>query len=287
MRKIKIVQFIGGLGNQMFQYAFYKALEKEGFDARADLSGFDNYNRHNGFELSSVFNIHLKIVSKRLLDIFDKSNKSLALRFVRRILGLRKTRHDESLQFQYDPGAFGNKHNLLSGYWQNLQYLNKCEADIRNDFVFSAPDDKLNKEYLEKINSCNSVAVHVRRGDYLGDPLLGGICSADYYLRAIEHFNKNLKACHFFIFSNDLEWCKKQLNMDAKTFVSGNNGENSFRDMQLMSACKHNIIANSSFSWWAAWLNSNPNKIVISPSKWVNDKNFNTQGLIPNEWIQI
>lgn len=286
--KIKIVRFIGGLGNQMFQYVLYKALEQRGFDARADLSCFELYKRHNGFELYVIFKIRMKMAERSLIRLFDGSHKTWILRFIRRITGLRKALYKEASLFKYNKEVFSERHTLLSGYWQHLRYLQECEQQIRRDFSFSEPQDEINREYLRLMRSANSVAVHVRRGDYVGDPLLGGICSIDYYTRAIEYVSNKLDTCHFFIFSNDLEWCKRHLILKGRvTFVTGNSGSESYRDMQLMSACNHNIIANSSFSWWAAWLNPNADKMIVCPSTWVNGTEFDASGLMPDEWKKI
>ncbi len=124
-------------------------------------------------------------------------------------------------------------------------------------------------------------------GDYVNHPIHGGICTMDYYQQAIDIMKSKIVNPKFFIFSNDIEWCHSHLKLADAVYITGNKGENSYRDMQLMSMCKHNIIANSSFSWWGAWLNNNPDKIVIAPAKWFNDPKINTRDLIPDDWIKI
>lgn len=282
---MKIVRFLGGLGNQMFQYAFYKSLEHKNIRAYVDLSHFENYNRHNGYELSRIFGIQIRQAPKLFLELFKPEQKKWVYRKARRILGLRKSYQEEKREFSYDPNVYSKGNNYLWGYWQNETYFLNIRENLLNDFNFPNLENKKNKNTLNTIINNASISVHVRRGDYLKDHNLGEICTSEYYRLAIAYIKKKVENPKFFIFSDDISWCRNHLFKDEDvTFIDWNTGSNSYIDMYLMSNCKHNIIANSSFSWWGAWLNNNPSKIVISPSIWIKNSELT---LSLKEWIKL
>jgi hypothetical protein len=144
------------------------------------------------------------------------------------------------------------------------------------------------KTLLKRVSSNNSVSVHIRRGDYVSNPHASkfhGTKGLDYYEKAVERIAETVKNPELFVISDDIEWCKENLRLPYKTtHIDGNAG---FEDMHIMSHCAHNIIANSSFSWWAAWLNTNPDKVVIAPKKWFNDESINTEDVVPKTWIRL
>lgn len=144
---------------------------------------------------------------------------------------------------------------------------------------------------IDIIKSCNAVSLHIRRGDYISNATtntIHGTCNLDYYKRAVEYIKKNSVSPIFFIFSDDIDWVKDNLHLNEKHYyIDWNNADTNYEDMRLMSLCKHNVIANSSFSWWGAWLNNNPKKIVIAPQKWFNDSKLNTFDVIPEKRIKI
>ncbi|MCX2450385.1 alpha-1,2-fucosyltransferase [Pedobacter sp. PLR] len=285
---MKIIRFLGGLGNQMFQYAFYKAIEKRFPDVKADLTGFKDYPLHNGLELERIFDIQLTKVTPLINDLYNTDNRNWILRKLRRLLNLKNAYKRDDHPFTFDPGVFQNSEFLYYwGYWQNQGYFIDIAEEIKAAFTFKLPLNEENQQILQQIKEANSIAVHIRRGDYLKDPLLGGCCGKDYYQQAIDVIQKTTANPQFFIFSDDISWCKESLSLTGATFISWNKGQDSYIDMQLMSQCKHNIIANSSFSWWAAWLNQHPNKIVIGPNKWVNDPLYAGNNIIPPDWIQL
>lgn len=284
-----IVRCLGGLGNQMFQYAFYRRLQLENKNVFLDISGFKDYSLHYGFELNRVFKINVDEPDYSLVDEIKKCSMSRG--FWHRVCRKLKLYNQYITQksFNYDPKyvSFTNSQTVyLDGYWQSEKYFGEAVNIIRNDFKF-LDIDAYNSFYAANIKKCNSVSLHVRMGDYVDHPIHGGICTIEYYQRAVDFIKSKLDNPIFFVFSNDVEWCKQNLNIVDGIYVIGNVNENSYRDMQLMSLCKHNIIANSSFSWWGAWLNSNPDKIIVSPSKWFNDENINTRDILPESWIKI
>ena len=178
----------------------------------------------------------------------------------------------------------------LNGYWQSEKYFNNIEDIIRKEITFKKEPNDLNKKHIDKIISANSVSVHIRRGDYMNNPSTKkklGLCSDEYYFKAINYIAENIENIHFFIFSDEPQIAKNLLEKikHPKTFIYNNN-DNGSEDLRLMSYCKHNIIANSSFSWWGAWLNKNNNKIVTAPKHWFN-YNPNPNDLILDTWIRI
>ncbi|WP_442589784.1 alpha-1,2-fucosyltransferase [Pedobacter sp. AW31-3R] len=284
---MKIVRFLGGLGNQMFQFAFYKALENKFKNVKADISHFDNYRLHNGYELEKIFNISIHKASSITIKLFDPSDRSWAVRKVRRILGLKNAYREEKKWFEYESDIFNDPGNRIYwGYWQNQKYFQDITEDIRKCFQFKENLDERNTKLLEMINGTESVSIHIRRGDYLGNTAFGEICDKKYYQKASDLILEKVKNPVFFVFSNDIGWCEKNLDLPNMHF-SMNSGNQAATDMHLMSKCKYNIIANSSFSWWAAWLNIHPDKIVIAPAKWINDPSVKADEIQLKDWICI
>lgn len=284
---MKIVKILGGLGNQMFQYAFYKSLQSKGIKVYADLSDFENYPLHNGYELERVFNLRVKTPGKFLLDLFRPNQSKWIFRKLKRILNLKNTYRLEKKEFNFDASFLNNNNNYYSGYWQNEEYFQTIANQIKHDFKFPEIKGIENQTVMQQIKQAESVALHVRRGDYLKDPLLSSICDLDYYEQAILSINSKVKNARFFVFSDDITWCQQNLKLENVTYIDWNKGNNSYIDMQLMSNCKHNIIANSSFSWWGAWLNDNTGKIVIAPKKWVNNLAVDDTDICPKNWIKL
>ncbi|MCK4744844.1 alpha-1,2-fucosyltransferase, partial [Candidatus Parcubacteria bacterium] len=176
----------------------------------------------------------------------------------------------------------------LDGYWQSEKYFKNIENSIRKEFTLKNDLQLKAKKLLRKIKNTESISIHIRRNDYISHKPANqyhGVCHLSYYKKAINVIIKKIDDPHFFVFSDDIDWCKKNLKIKFPTiFVEGNKD---YEDLILMSKCKHNIIANSTFSWWGAWLNNNPNKIVIAPKKWFRKKSINTKDLIPKTWIKI
>src|SRR5690606_140041 len=285
---MKVVKFLGGLGNQLFQYAFFCALQQTFRKVRADLSGYDSYERHNGFELDRIFDIQLPQLTSFERRLFDSQDRRWAYRKLRRIYGTKNAYYEEKTLFGYDQSVFKDrKPRYYWGYWQHIDYIRRVADRLRADFRFPAFEDVKNIQLAEMLIDENTVSAHVRRGDYLGDPLLGGICDAGYYQRALDHIKQHVDYPRFIFFSDDIPWCQANFPIANALFVDWNTGLESFRDMQLMSLCKHHIIANSSFSWWGAWFNQRPSKIVVSPSQWVTADRLDLSGIILPEFRTI
>jgi len=291
---MRIVKVIGGLGNQMFQYALYLSLKDKFQNERIliDKRLFNSYKLHNGFEIDRVF--HLDSVEYATQDeiklvTFNVWNYKMQ-RIARRILPRLETEFIEENEFFYDNNVFNKGDLYYEGYWQNYNYFKELGSLIRNSFQFKNDLSLLNSNLLNEISKeAQSVSIHVRRGDYLNHKTFGGICNSNYYLNAIEYVKNIFHNPIFYFFSNDFTWCRDVLLPligDSKYFfIDWNTKQDSYIDMQLMSYCKFNIIANSSFSWWAAWLNPNKDKKVIAPVKWT--QNVISKDILPPDWILI
>ena len=290
-----IQHIIGGLGNQMFQYAAGRALSlQRGQPLLLDISGFDGYGLHQGFELQRVFDCSLEIATAAdVRGILGWQFASSIRRMVMRpgMAVFRRKGFIVEPHFHYWPGIKNAPEDCyLAGYWQSELYFRDAALDIRAEFTFKSPLLNQNAELAEQISSVNAVSIHVRRGDYATNPKTNtthGLCSLDYYRAAIQYISERTEQPCFFIFSDDIEWVKNNLKIDSPCqYVDHNQGAESYKDMHLMSLCRHHIIANSSFSWWGAWLNSSEDKIVVAPKKWFANKT-NIKDLFPQDWVLL
>lgn len=291
-----ITNIVGGLGNQMFQYAVGRALSlAHGVPLRLDVGDFSQYTIHQGFELERVFSTPVALAEPEDLNrTLGWQSSRLALRLLARpeVRCLRSKRLIVEPHFQYFSGINRAPSSCyLKGCWQSERYFSTVIGTIRADFTFRLPLSSENRRVAESIKAVNAVSLHVRRGDYLSSPKASsvhGVCSLEYYACAINHIIARVKDPVFFVFSDDLDWVKDTLRIDQPCqFVDHNRGSDSFNDMRLMSLCSHHIIANSSFSWWGAWLNSSDSKIVIAPKRWFVDPAIETKDLIPDDWLRL
>lgn len=290
-----VSNIIGGLGNQMFQYAAARALSlKLNSPLLLDISGFENYGLHQGFELQRIFNGSTEAASNSdVNEILGWQAPALIRRVVSRpsLTALRCKSFVLEPHFNYWAGISHLTGSCyLNGYWQSEKYFADEAQIIREDFAFKLPMSLQTSEVAKQISQVNAVSLHVRRGDYASNAkttATHGLCSLDYYHAAIQYIIKHVEKPHFFIFSDDIAWVQGNLKIDfPHQFIDHNKGAESYNDMRLMSLCKHNIIANSSFSWWGAWLNSNAGKIVVTPKQWFAIKK-NTKDLIPKSWVRL
>lgn len=284
-----ILRLNGGLGNQMFQWALARMIEETtDMDVLLDMSYFrKRYARP--YQLN-VFRIEPKFVTgfwlKLKLDIIWAFR---AISNWEKNFGI--TLYSEK-QFNFDMDITKiAPDTYINGFFQSELYFKCVEAKIREDFRFEKSPDDENLKLINRIYSENSVAIHIRRGDYVEKKRYQeqyATCSIDYYTNAVEYIAKKHPEPTLFVFSDDIKWVRHNLKLPYKTvYVSHNTGKNNYEDMRLMSVCKHNIIANSSFSWWGAWLNANPDKIVIAPKKWFNDESIIQTDVIPKTWVQL
>lgn len=274
---MKIVKYIGGLGNQMFDYAFTYLLGKT-FEETiyADVLYYKDHKFHNGLELERIFDITLK--RAKVLDIVKMAwyfpNYYIDYH-LRRYLPKRSKQFYEPVGGEFSPETLKVvKDRYYYGFWQDHKYYDGIRDELKSVFSFKLTLNERNQKILnDMLSSEECVGLHVRRGDYLNHPLYKDICTYEYYYNAINLIKDKIKRPVFYIFSNDIPWCKEKFEKlfpESKVvYVDWNKGEDSYCDMQLMMACKTLVIANSSFSWWAAYLNAR-NPWVISPKKWLN-----------------
>lgn len=302
---MKIVKIIGGLGNQMFQFAFFLYLKEKGVNTKLDITGFEKYELHQGIELDTIFNVIQKQYLANRSEINAYKDQSPFFKF-RKIIDricfnstnyfIKKTHWLEPKYSHFYSDIYKIKHNYLEGYWQNENYLKENESLIRASFQWLSIDEK-NIELKKIMELQESISLHIRRLDnphnfkqlfyFIRLRLVWRIASRKYYLRAIKYFDEHIENPHFYIFTDNLNWVKKNIPVKYNyTIVDWNRGSQSNQDMFLMSQCKYNIISMSSFSWWGAWLNNNQKKIVISPKKWAPRFSFNSE-IIPKEWIRL
>ncbi len=301
MEKVIAVQIIGGLGNQMFQYALAKKLSilNDNAPILLDISLFDKYFRK--YELSK-FDIKASLADKETL--FKLETGTLPL-FIGKIIDLipymntkdlirkpfSKVYREVGVNFHSD--VLNIKDSIyIKGNWASYKYFWEIRELLLEDLAFKEYMNDENMKVTDQIkNSKNSVSLHIRRGDYLKPVNQKIYCSPlanGFYQHAISEIEKRIENPEFFVFSDDPNWVKDNFKINHKfNVIDINKGDNSYWDMKLMSICKHNIIANSTFSWWAACLNENPSKIVYAPKLWMNDPTFKIEDLIPPEWVML
>lgn len=292
-----ITRLSGGLGNQLFQYAAGRRLALvRGAELKLDTSALvsSKYPTPRHYELSA-FSMKVAIASERELAGLPPSPRRtwsslLSRRFCpAELLSLS---YKKETHFHFDPAVLELTDGVyLDGYWQSERYFADVADVIRTDLTMANPADRQNQALLEQIGSGNAVSVHVRRGDYVTDTHTAdyhGFCGLDYYRRAIQYIADVIANPVLFVFSDDLDWVRANLNTPYPTTIVGHNGpQRGVEDLRLMSACQHHILANSSFSWWGAWLDPRPDKIVVAPQRWFNKYDADTKDLCPESWVRL
>jgi hypothetical protein len=294
-----IVELKGGLGNQMFQYAIAVALSTKNAPVYLD-TGFlkthaadkEHFTARN-FELGIFRHLNARYVKNWQITLFQ--GHGFVARSARFFMDghLKRIRQQGNEYITFDHCT--SPHILfLDGYFQSEQYWGGKKKKIAEAFQF--PElDQANGEIMKKIkHQANAVSLHIRRGDYVSSTVnsaVHGVLPLSYYYDALDLLRSKCVSLSLFVFSDDAQWVRENLELNGLTayYVEDNQGENSWKDMALMSYCRHNIIANSTFSWWGAWLNANPDKIVIAPRSWFADPVMNMQAslVVPEKWIRL
>lgn len=265
-----IVNLTGGLGNQMFQYALGRHLALKN---KTELKlHYTNalFNTQRQYELD-IFNIKADLASSKDLKQLGVIKNRVINRFLYLIDDKYRIKFNyrvitEQLPHKFNPSILQVKDNIyLQGYWADKRYFMEIENILRKDFSLKEKLDATNRKTLDLIRKTNSISIHVRRTDAI-TPTNHNFLGLDYYTKSVKEIKEKITNPVFFVFSEDISWCKDNFNFSSKIhFIDYNKGKDSFKDMYLMSKCKHNITANSTFSWWGAWLNQNKNKILIRP----------------------
>lgn len=291
-----IINLKGGLGNQIFQYACGRALAFRNNDnIKLDITG---YGESNGIDTMrkyslSPFNIKADIASGQEI-------KKLKYPYGIISKGMRFFRAKILRQFEtgLNPKILNHTGSIfLDGFFQTEKYFIDKEKEIRSDLSLKSPLSTKSQQISDLIkNSPISISLHVRRGDYVNDAKTNqnhGTCNAEYYSKALEYINSkidlnnNINNVKIFVFSDDINWVKENMPLPYPSVYVSSPEIPDYEELILMSKCKHNIIANSSFSWWGAWLNENQNKIVVAPSRWVLKNPENFKDIIPESWYRI
>jgi len=291
------VLLFNGLGNQMSQYAFYLAKKNINPDIICMYFPSKYDDQHNGLELNKIFNIRIRKNFKYYVSYFiysiysNRDTNGFKGKISRKISKYLNINVIYEKSYAFDSKLLLEKTSGIMyfwGGWHNERYFDTIKDDISRIFSFKIHNsDNSILKLQSEICSKSSVSIHIRRGDYLNNNIVnvfGGICDLDYYKRSIDYIKENVENPYFYIFSDDKDWIKENFLLQNSEIVNLNLGADSWKDMYLMSLCKHNINANSTFSWWGAWLNSNNNKIVVVPQK------FNLHGeadIYPKSWIKI
>ena len=291
-----IVKLVGGLGNQLFQYAAARRLSLlHQTVLKLDVSPFEHYKLH-AYSLKPFCIQEVFATPEEIAEVKGTSKKGLAkitFRLGRKLKPYyRQPIFSESDLRPFDQNIMKTpKHMYLDGYWQSEKYFVDIQDIIRREFTVKYEQDCQSREIANSITSTQSVSIHVRRGDYVSNSetrRVHGVCNLDYYKQCVSLITGKITSPHFFVFSDDPGWVVENLRLDYPTsFVTHNDATKNYEDLRLMSMCKHNIIANSSFSWWGAWLNANPNKMVLTPQRWFNDPSIDTRDLLPDGWIKV
>jgi hypothetical protein len=282
-----IAQVIGGLGNQMFQYASAKAISRQhGVRLKIDISGFANYPLRPflldqftlSFEEPSAWeSLLIRVSASRLGRLLPQD------------IRIRPVREQTHAHHSVNLPTSGTGVYLI-GYWQSEKYFNEISEEIRADFTVRSKPSPINEALLTKIRASEAISLHVRRGDYVSNPVAAayhGTCSLDYYREAIKILLQRVQSPHFFVFSDDIPWVRENLRFDHTVTFVDHNGDAPWEDIRLMSACRHFVIANSSFSWWGAWLSKHPSKTVIAPRRWFLTEEKDDCDQVPDSWIRI
>ncbi|WP_026504968.1 alpha-1,2-fucosyltransferase [Butyrivibrio sp. NC3005] len=278
-----IIMMQGGLGNQLFLYGLYKQLESLGKEVKMDEHlGFENdENRSPCLELLGLS--YNKSTDKEVVKLRD-AYMDIVRRLRRKIFGRKNLEYSEPLDGNFDSKVLELSDAYLIGYYQSEKYFQSKEVrsllrskiwDACNGFLLT----DTNKKYRKMIEESESVSLHVRRGDYLLPGICEtyqGICDDDYYKKSFEYISSRKENALFFIFSNDIEWCRKHYGDNQNVvFVEADGNHADISELFLMALCHNHILANSSFSWWGAWLSKDKEKsITIAPKKWLNNKNM-------------
>jgi hypothetical protein len=290
---IVAIKLSGGIGNQLFQYAAGRALADK-FNAKLYLDKSFFLKSPNRKYLLDEFNIIDNFITKKeIIRTFlcRKQNFSDLFRNENSIIESSANKFIEA-EYSYNSDFENVKPSVvLEGYWQSEKYFIDVSDKLKSEITLKTPLDSRLIDLKNKLISLNSVAIHLRRGDYISNKEINqihGTCGDEYYLKAFEELKETESEISPFIFSDDKEAAVSfQKKLGIGIIVSNEVKANDIEEFHLMSCCKHFVIANSTFSWWAAWLSNNDTKIVIAPRKWFNDETKNDSDLIPKNWRRI
>jgi hypothetical protein len=293
-----IVRLIGGMGNQMFQYALGRALSLENStELFLDIQRLIDHKKslvnkkfvYRNFDLDMFF-INAKIAKRKDIPLTRRVFGNATMKDVLYILSQKifKNRYKEK-HFHFDPEILNAKGDVyLDGYWQSYKYFDKYADVIRKDFQVIVPLSEEIKNLGKEISSTKSLCVHIRRGDFVGNAF-HNVLTENYHEDAFKIISENNIIEKIYVFSDDIEWCKENIQFPIETMYVDRlfAGERGVGHFWLMTQCNHFIIPNSTFSWWAAWLSERAGKQVVAPKKWLANDYFNYKDMYPSDWVSI
>ncbi|MCD4747891.1 MAG: alpha-1,2-fucosyltransferase [Thermoanaerobaculales bacterium] len=283
----------GGLGNQLFEYALARRISHDrGLPLKLDITGFDIYRLHayslQNFSIRQEFADPAEV--SRLKSI---GRRHFLTRRIQKLLPINRRTWIVERQFKFDPLILRTTRRqlYLQGYWQSEEYFKDIRPILLRELMVTTEPDAVNREFAARISELQAVSLHIRRGDYVTNSTTAkvhGVMPLNYYHHAVREISDLVPNPHFFIFSDDPPWARDHLALELPFTIMGHNAaDRNYEDLRLMALCRHHIIANSSFSWWGAWLCQNPDPIVFAPEKWFSDSSLDTSDLIPSRWRRI
>jgi len=279
-----IIKLQGGIGNQLFQYSFGKFLMlKKGKNIKFDffIEGKDTQREYK------LGNFNTKVEFST-----DKEIKDTKYRygFFSKLSRIIKRKIFKNYNIGYSKKSLKIENGYFEGFWQSYRYLEPIQDILLKEITTKENIDEKYADLFSQINSSNSVSLHIRRGDYISNPKtkkMHNVFGMEYYVMSIDMIREKILNPTFFVFSDDIEWAKNNLKINSPVVFVSSPEIKDYEELIIMSKCKNNIIANSSFSWWSAWLNQNKDKLVIAPKKWFNNLSINIDDLIPENWLKI
>ena len=273
-----IVRVMGGTGNQMFQYALARKLKEMNKYVVLDISAYKTWEFRYDFCLNRIFDINKDIyITEDPNEFIIKNCRNIKI-------------IDCENQPYYNADILNYDNVYLNGYWMSEKYFKDIEKILRKEFIFKNTLDKEKSELVNELKNTNSVGIHVRRGGYLqgnAANIFTGITTKKYYDNSLKYIKEKVSNPQFYVFTDDREWAKETFKNTSVKVIDVAIDKTNYTNIQIMSSCKHNILANSTASWWAAWLNNNKNKIIITPDIWLNQKEANMDDIVPHDWIRI
>jgi len=295
--KMKIVKFKGGLGNQLFQYAFLRALELKynTMDVRGDFSYYTDL-KNDSILIPRIEKLNIKVDKADSHDLYEicflkhQGNPfSIPYKCVLIIEGLLNRKYYFERDRRHRDITTLLKYDYFDGYWQSWRYFNGIEDILKKEFTLKERYSKKTEEIINKIKRGNAVFIGIRRGDYLAtskDRKHHGIFGAEYYEQAINYIKEHVDNPVFYIFSNDIQWVKQNMVFECNAVFREEEEQTSdTEELFTMASCKHAIISNSTFNWWGAWLINNKDKIVVAPKNWFADSK--PIDIVPDSWVRM
>ena len=287
-----IIKVFQGLGNQLFQYALARSLSvRHGVEVKLDLSWYHEHSSHRAFGLDRFHTVYMEANENECYNVRHGifANRIRNFFFRRSIVALpyfKQPYFKEDLS-KFDPNILEiDSRTYVEGYFSSEVFFKEIRSLLKEELTLKKDPDATSVQWIKQMQQEESVCLSIRRGDFVNNPL-HDVCDLEYFEEGVARFREILKAPVFYIFSDDNDWVKANLKIKEKHHFITHNFPDYYEDFRLMQACKHHLIPNSTFSWWAAWLSDHPEKKVIAPRTWLNTEHIDYSYFLPEEWIKI